>query len=225
MSELDKSHPLRRRYYRRVRNAMVLAVAAHAGLFLVGPRYRPDPPIMKADPIHLLPAGVSLQSVGSEPAAAATSAGAVATPPALVAAPEREIRPEQLLDPESAGEPSMGEGGASGGSSERNAPPVYYGYDTPPRALKTLEPEYPEVAKNAGLEGTVVINLNLDERGRILRAWVASSNASDILVSAALDAAYQFEFTPGLLRGSPIRSTVAIPIRFSLKKTTYQLGG
>ena len=220
MSELDKSHPLRRRYYRRVRNAVVLAVAAHAGLFLLGPRYRPNPPIMKADPIHLLPAGLSLQTAGSAPAASERPASDVTALPALLAAPEQEVRSEQILEPDPAAEPWGDEAAATGGSSERNAPPVYYGYDTPPRALKTLEPEYPNVAKNAGLEGTVVININLDERGHILRAWVASSDAPEILVSAALDAAYQFEFAPGKFRGVPIRSTVAIPIRFSLKKTT-----
>jgi len=220
MSELDKSHPLRRRYYRRVRNALVLAVAAHAGFFLLAPRYRPRPPVMKADPIHILPAGVSLQTAGSA-AVEPTTAGGVATEaPAVVAALEREVRTEQWLEPEPAAETTGGAGDGSTGPAESSAPPVYYGYDTAPKALKTIEPEYPESAKNAGLEGTVVINLNLDERGRILRAWVASSSAPEILVSAALDAAYQFEFTPGLSRGVPVRSTVAVPIRFILRKTT-----
>jgi protein TonB len=86
--------------------------------------------------------------------------------------------------------------------------------------LKTIEPEYPLVARNAGLEGAVVINRNLDERGRILRAWVASASAPEVLIAAAIDAVYQFEFAPGLSRGVPVRSTVAIPFRFTLKRIT-----
>ncbi|HEU4724482.1 MAG TPA: energy transducer TonB, partial [Candidatus Eisenbacteria bacterium] len=103
---------------------------------------------------------------------------------------------------------------------EEEAPPVYYGYDTPPRALRTFEPAYPTAAKASGFEGTVVININLDERGSILRAWVASANAPELLISTALDAVYQFRFAPGLARGVPVRCTVAVPFRFFLKRTT-----
>ena len=105
-----------------------------------------------------------------------------------------------------------------GGTMEEDAAPVYYGYDTAPRALRTFEPSYPMAAKYSGFEGTVVININLDERGNILRAWVASASAPELLIATALDAAYQFQFSPGLARGVPVRSTVAVPFRFFLKR-------
>jgi TonB family protein len=179
---------------------------------------------MTADPIHLLPAGVALRTAEavSAPSSDVSATRAPAPSPAVRAALQPEIRSEQWIEPEPAPAPAgtAREGARDPGAGERNAPPVYYDYDTAPRAVRTLEPEYPLAARNAGLEGTVVINLNLDEQGRILRAWVASSSAPDILVSAALDAVYQFEFSPGLSRGVPVRSTVAIPLRFTLKRTT-----
>jgi protein TonB len=223
VSELDKRHPLRRRYYRRVRNALVLAVAAHVGFFLAAPPYRPSPPVMVADPIHLLPGGVALraaESVSPPPRAVTDAPRAPVPSPAVRAAVEPEIRSEQWLEPVPAPAPQGDERARPPGAGERNAPPVYYDYDVAPRAVRTVEPDYPESARNAGLEGAVVINLNLDERGRILRAWVASSSAPEVLVAAAMDAVYQFEFSPGSSRGVPVRSTVAIPIRFTLKRTT-----
>jgi protein TonB len=224
VSELDKSHPIRRRYYRRVRNALLVAVAIHVAAFVAAPPYRPKPPAMSADPIRLLPlaAGTSLEEVRSAPAFRPDGGAPASETPAVAAirpVARQEIRSEQILTGPR-GESGSPEGAAAPGAAESEAPPVYYGYDTAPRAVKTLEPEYPLAARNSGFEGTVVINVNLDERGRILRAWVASANAPDVLVASALDAVYQFEFAPGLFRGSPVRSTVAIPFRFSLRRTT-----
>jgi protein TonB len=82
-----------------------------------------------------------------------------------------------------------------------------------------VEPDYPLAARIVGAEGTVVINANIDETGRILRAWVAQSTAPESLVEAALDAIYQFQFLPGKQGPIPVKCTVAIPFRFSLKKT------
>ncbi|HSQ59539.1 MAG TPA: energy transducer TonB [Acidobacteriota bacterium] len=225
MSELNKRHPLRRRYYRRVRTAFVAALAAHGALFIFAPPYRPNPPVMRPDPIRLVPAGEAFRASSLTPVAVAAPEGGIPdesrippAPAAVRAAVDQEIRSEQWQEPRSA--PAGGSAGGAEGRLESEAPPVYYGYEVAPRATRTFEPEYPAAARNSGFEGTVVINVNLDERGRILRAWVASANAPEILVATSLDAVYQFEFTPGLARGVPIRSTVAIPFRFTLRRTT-----
>ena len=101
---------------------------------------------------------------------------------------------------------------------EEASPPVFYSYDRAPQATRRVEPEYPAAAREMGAEGTVVVNLNIDEQGRILRAWVATANANEILINAALDAAYEFKFTPGMQRDTPVKCTVAIPFQFTLRK-------
>ena len=118
-----------------------------------------------------------------------------------------------------------GSGGAGGGGGEPEGPPVFYAYDSPPRALKRFEPVYPPEARAQGLEGAVVVNLNIDERGRIMRAWVAQAAAPEILIDAALEAAYHFEFVPGSQRGVPVKCTVAIPFEFRLRRTLEVDGG
>jgi TonB family protein len=231
MNQLDRRPSLRRNYYRRVRNCFVAAGVIHALAFAFAPPYHPAPPIMRPDPIRLLPVHLGWgEGLAAAPAMAAVAPGgspvrAHASPLAgVLQTGEGEVRSEQWAAPAAPAATGSARAGSGGGgpgtgvASEDESPPVYYGYDTAPRTLKTVEPPYPPMAREAGLEGTVVINVNLDEHGRILRAWVASASASELLITAALDAVYQFEFAPGLDRGIPVRTTVAIPFRFHLNK-------
>lgn len=182
---------------------------------------------MRPDPLRLLPAGGgwgrSVVDLASADAAGTPQPRSRTSPLAgVVQAREQEIAPEQWAPPSAAGSAtgSVPATAGGGGTLEEDAAPVYYGYDTAPRALRTFEPAYPAAAKYSGFEGTVVININLDERGSILRAWVASANAPELLIATALDAVYQFQFSPGLARGVPVRSTVAVPFRFFLKRSS-----
>lgn len=225
MNQSDRLPSLRRNYYRRVRNAFIAAGVVHAAVFALAPAYRPLPAIMRADPLRLLPTdggwGRAVIDLASPGGAVAAPASSRTSPLAgVIQAAEQDVSSEQW-SPASSGGGATGAASApagSGGTLEEDAAPVYYGYDTAPRALRTFEPIYPLAAKISGFEGTVVININLDERGSILRAWVASASAPELLVAAALDAVYQFQFSPGQWRGVPVRSTVAVPFRFFLKR-------
>lgn len=229
MSPLDLRPSLRRNYYHRVRNAFIVAGILHVGAFVAAPAYRPSPRVMRPDPIRLLPAehgwGGALVAPFSAPPTAVSAAGRPGNPRASVLAgvlqsssgKESEVQSEQWAPPASQAVGGGDAGVVAGGAGEES-PTTYYGYDTPPRAVRTFEPGYPSMARESGFEGTVVINVNLDERGRIIRAWVASASAPEILIATALEAVYRFDFSPGLLRGVPVRSTVAIPFRFYLNK-------
>ena len=123
--------------------------------------------------------------------------------------------------PGSGGSGGTGSGG-SGGYGE--APPVFYAYDTAPRILRRVEPIYPLEARNQGLEGTVVLHVNLDASGHIQRAWVARAAAAETLIRAAMDAIYQFEFEPGRQKDVPVPCTVAIPFAFHLNRVPDDVG-
>lgn len=75
--------------------------------------------------------------------------------------------------------------------------------------------EYPEVARLAGIEGEVIIQLLIDEKGvpsnpKILRS------AGQILDEAAKEALLKQRFTPGKQRGKPVRVQMVFPVRFTL---------
>ncbi|GIV61724.1 MAG: hypothetical protein KatS3mg044_0590 [Rhodothermaceae bacterium] len=76
--------------------------------------------------------------------------------------------------------------------------------------------EYPDIAKKAGLEGLVVVQIVVEPDGRPSNATIARS-AGSVLDQAAIDAVMKLRFKPGKQRGVPVRVRMAIPIRFKLR--------
>jgi len=222
VSTADRYRMLRSGYYHRIEMGIAVAFGAHLIVFAMAPPYVPRPfRLRQEEPLRLVQPGLST----GEPAARAAASAAPTVPPpqpAVVQSEQIESVPSTRSGAPAAAPgatPGSGDAGEGVGGGEGDSPPVFYAYDTPPRAVRRVEPEYPLEARIVGSEGTVVINANIDETGRIMRAWVAQSTAPESLVEAALDAIYQFEFLPGKQGSYPVKCTVAIPFRFSLKKT------
>jgi protein TonB len=93
--------------------------------------------------------------------------------------------------------------------------PEFVAYDTPPRPKARVEPEYPSIAKQAGIEGTVILQLLVDTGGKVLKVKVLRSLHPE-LDRAAIDAAYRTTFYPAKQRDKPVKVWVSYPIRFVL---------
>jgi len=232
VNAFDRRHPSQRRYYRNVRNAMIVAAVAHAAVLAFAPMPLPPVPQMGPSVMRMVETSGLLLSAAVSSSRPATSSADGPLAPGLPAKAEaiREVREPVSTMPASEVAPSAtgtamrsgtGHGSAlpSGSGVIEDGPAVFYAYDTAPRPTHRVEPTYPVAARNAGYEGTVVVNLNIDERGRVLRGWVAEARAADVLVEAALDAAYEFTFEPGTWRGEPVKCTVSIPFQFRLNQT------
>ena len=74
---------------------------------------------------------------------------------------------------------------------------------------------YPEFARRAGVEGTVVVQFVVDERGNVVDPVVVRS-PNDLLSEAALTAVRKARFTPGQQRGRPVKVRFAVPVTFRL---------
>ena len=75
--------------------------------------------------------------------------------------------------------------------------------------------EYPAIAREASLEGTVVVQLVIEKDGTPSNVGVLKS-VHEILDKAAVSAIEQIRFNPGKQRGQPVRVKMAIPIRFKI---------
>ena len=75
--------------------------------------------------------------------------------------------------------------------------------------------EYPTIARQAGLEGMVVVIVLIDETGKPVRTRVAKS-VHEVLDKAAQEAVMKQRFEPGRQRNRPVRVEMAIPVRFQL---------
>lgn len=76
--------------------------------------------------------------------------------------------------------------------------------------------EYPPIARQAGMEGLVVIQVVVNQDGMPVEPLVARS-AGEVLDRAAVDAVMKLRFVPGKQRGRPVRVRFSIPIRFRLR--------
>ncbi|MDP9151632.1 MAG: TonB family protein [Myxococcota bacterium] len=86
---------------------------------------------------------------------------------------------------------------------------------TPPVLQSRAEAAYPPEALRAHLEGTVSLELAIDEKGTVTAARVLGP-AGHGFDEAALDAAKQFKFAPAAQSGRPTRAVVQLAYEFHL---------
>ena len=79
-----------------------------------------------------------------------------------------------------------------------------------------VDPVYPEAAKKAGVQGTVVLDAVIDREGTISDLQVVSGPSE--LRQSALDAVHQWRYKPYLLNGEPVEVKTTINITYSLAK-------
>lgn len=91
----------------------------------------------------------------------------------------------------------------------------FWKVEVKPKPEYIPQPTYPEAARLAGIEGTVVVEALVDVDGKIIDARILKS-ANPALDEAALKAASQARFTPAKQRDMFVRVWVSIPFRFTL---------
>ena len=83
------------------------------------------------------------------------------------------------------------------------------------RAISKPQPAYPPIAKAAHASGTVVVQILVDESGRVISARAVSGHP--LLQQAAVSAARQARFSPTLLSGQPVKVSGVITYNFVLQ--------
>jgi protein TonB len=87
-----------------------------------------------------------------------------------------------------------------------------------PRLVRVAQPEYPEMARAAGIEGKTVVSMVVDTLGNVTRAEVYATSGNTLLDQAAVNAAYKCGFVPGYQRDRPVAvRNVILPFNFRLQ--------
>lgn len=84
----------------------------------------------------------------------------------------------------------------------------------PPKLIKKVEPAYPEEARKNGVQGVVILEAKVDERGRVMDAMILRSIPE--LDQAAIDAVRQWVYEPLLIDGKPTKVLFTVTVRFQL---------
>ena len=83
----------------------------------------------------------------------------------------------------------------------------------PPIKIKEVAPVYPAIAQSARVQGDVVIEMTIDDEGKVADARVVKS--VPLLDQAALDAVKQWEYQPSLLNGVPTPVITTVTVKFT----------
>jgi protein TonB len=98
---------------------------------------------------------------------------------------------------------------------EVEAPVRAIGDIKPPKLVKEVAPIYPEIARQARMEGVVIIEATTDVYGRVIGWRVLRS--IPMLDQAAIDAVRQWVYEPMIINGRPRGVIFTVTVRFQLK--------
>lgn len=93
------------------------------------------------------------------------------------------------------------------------------GYDTPPTPIQNPMPAYPVKYKKSGIQGVVVLDVEVLENGTVGNVKVMKSLLPEpgALDDAAVNAVKNWIFKPALQGKKPVVANVNVPISFTLK--------
>jgi len=144
---------------------------------------------------------------------------------APVEVPE-EITPEESIDlgveggvgGVEGGVPGGVVGGIVGGLPDAPPPPVQAvrvgGQIKEPKKLKNVQPVYPDIAKQARVQGVVILECTISPQGKVSDVKVL--RGIPLLDQAAIDAVKQWVYTPTLLNGVPVPVIMTVTVNFKL---------
>ena len=86
--------------------------------------------------------------------------------------------------------------------------------DVLPERTLSVPPQYPQAARDAGIQGTVWVMARVLADGTVGETQVTRSVAG--LDSAAVAAVRQMKFKPAMLQGKPVAAWIGVPVKFTI---------
>ena len=137
-----------------------------------------------------------------------------------------QIKPEEGLDlgveggvagGVEGGVPGGVVGGVVGGLPDAPAPVQAVrvgGQIKEPKKLKNVNPVYPDIAKQARVQGVVILECTISPQGKVTDVKVL--RGIPLLDAAAIEAVKQWVYTPTLLNGVPVPVIMTVTVNFRL---------
>ena len=87
--------------------------------------------------------------------------------------------------------------------------------EKPPEVKKKVAPDYPEIARKAGIEDKVFALVLVGRDGKVEK--VGQITGPEVFHESVRSAAMQWEFSPAIQNDRPVRVWVSLPFTFQLK--------
>jgi protein TonB len=82
--------------------------------------------------------------------------------------------------------------------------------------VSQVKPSYPPLAKQARIQGVVVLEAEISKEGTIDNLKVITGHP--LLIQAAIDAVKQWRYKPTLLNGEPVPVVTTITVNFAFSQ-------
>ena len=194
----------KRKYSKYLRRALISAVVIHALTFILSPPFTFKPYRLKEEQFEVveIPDNIEIPPPPQE----------IAMPKVPVeAADDEEVETEDLpettfddFDRMPPPPPPSGGGG------------VFLAFDEPPVLIHFAVPKYPDLAREAGIQGTVRVKVLVGTDGKVVNVQMIDSDVTSAMARAALEAARKCRFKPAKQRTTPVQAHVMIPLHFRL---------
>jgi protein TonB len=164
---------------------------------------RAAPPSPRPAPSRSMPASRAVREAAPAPTlSAAPTPGMETAPPSIASEPSRQA-PGITSEPSPPAAPSAVTGRAVAGV-------------VAPQPTERAAPSYPEPARLAGVQGTVVLRARVTVEGAVGEVVIDRSAGNADLDAAAVEALRRWRFEPARRAGRPVEVWIVIPIHFSL---------
>lgn len=88
---------------------------------------------------------------------------------------------------------------------------------TPPTVISKVLPVYPPTARMKEMTGITYVRIRVNVSGTVDSAYMEQGSGSSVLDAAAIDAVYQWTFSPALDKyGVPVPCEITFPVEFRL---------
>jgi len=195
-------------YNKYLRWATVVAIFLTLVFFVVTPKYVPNPYKLRQEEFEVV--DIDDQEIIDIPP---PPKEAPPPPKVIEAAPDDEVTDDveiadTLMDLDAAITSSMP-------SFDVNAGAGFVASSENPMIIQWAKPEYPEIARRAQIEGTVIVKVLVGPDGSVKDAQVLQG-VNPMLDKAAITAARKCKFKPGKQRNIPVKAWMALPFAFRL---------
>ena len=211
---------------------LLVSISAHAaviGAMIVAPLFAvsdlPEPrratTVLSITPIELPTAPVMMRQVPTQ-TAAQPRAVPLAEPIGVHAETPLDVLPQSIVDFGAPSGHGLPPGDVISGTDPAPPPPppavapLRVGGVVQPKRVTYVAPVYPRLALASHVQGTVVLEAVIDERGAVREIRVLRS--IQLLDGAAVEAVGQWRFTPTLLNGQPVPVVMTVTVGFVLTK-------
>jgi protein TonB len=102
------------------------------------------------------------------------------------------------------------------GNTGAEAPAQILYIERMPEVIRLVNPKFPTAAWNAGIEGEVVVRVQIDPDGKPIQAKIVKSS-SELFNDVVIDAALKSQYSPGMMPTGPVKTWLRLPFTFKRK--------